>query len=304
MSKRTFTYWLRREAASARCALLALFEQRDRLQYIEGPRLEKEYMDQVGSFETTVIREEIECELLRKKQQMIQTAINRREPVDEAAIDAELENCRRQMLQEAEGPSAPQEYAELSAQQSEELQNLYHDILQNFHPQTHPDLTKVHRELFRNAQEAYRRRDVEALRLIHEMLCATQKDGQVLEIMFELLAGGGAEGGAEQAQAGGGADTTDFSLAADIYAGFKPTEEEAVMQETCARDRQAADRVLKEMEQMQLQFPYTAAGMLSDPEKIQAYKQELTYRLHNAAAERERRSGRIREMMESVAAHG
>ena len=80
--------------------------------------------------------------------------------------------------------------------------------------------------------------------------------------------------------------------------------EEAVMQETCARDRQAADRVLKEMEQMQLQFPYTAAGMLSDPEKIQAYKQELTYRLHNAAAERERRSGRIREMMESVAAHG
>ena len=71
MEKHTFTLWLHMERIAARYALLALYEQRDRLQYIEGPRLEEEYMDKIGPYEETVIREEIECEILQKKQQMI-----------------------------------------------------------------------------------------------------------------------------------------------------------------------------------------------------------------------------------------
>lgn len=302
MNKHTFTLWLHSEVASTRCALLTLYEQRDKLQYIEGPRLEKEYMDKVGTYEETVIKEEIECELLQKKQQMIQAAINRREPIDEAAIDAELEKHRQQMLQEAAGPAAPQEYAELSGEQSDELQELYRDIVKNFHPQMHPELTEAHRQLFQKAQEAYRRRDLAALKLIHEMLYSTQEDGLALELLLELLTSSKAEETTEEI-APSRDYATDYSLAAMIYCGFKPTNEEAAIQEEWTRYRQMTDSVMKEMDDMRLQFPYTASDMLSDPAKIEAYKEELAHRLRTATTEKERRTKEIRAMIESVAVH-
>lgn len=302
MSKHTFTLWLHSEVTSTRCALLTLYEQRDKLRYIEGPRLEKEYMDKVGTYEETVIKEEIECELLQKKQQMIQTAINRREPIDEAAIDAELENQRQQMIQEAAGPAAPQEYAELSGEQSDELQELYRDIVKNFHPQMHSELTEAHRQLFQKAQEAYRRRDLAALKLIHEMLYSTQEDGLALESLLESLTGSKAEESTEEI-APNRDYATDYSLAAMIYCGFKPTNEEAAIQEEWTRYRQMTDIVMKEMDDMRLQFPYTASDMLSDPAKIEAYKEELAHRLRTATTERERRTKEIRAMIESVAVH-
>lgn len=302
MSKHTFTLWLHSEVASSRCALLTLYEQRDKLQYIEGPRLEREYMDKVGTFEETVIKEEIECELLRKKQNMIQAAINRREPIDEEAIDAELENHRQQMLQEAAGSAAPQEYAELSNEQSDELQKLYRDIVKNFHPQMHPELTEAHRQLFQKAQEAYRRRDLAALKLVHEMLYSTQEDRLILELMLSFFAGSKDDEEAEKT-ASDRDYATDYSLAAMIYRGFKPTNEEAAIQEAWTRYRQMTDSVMKEMDDMRLRFPYTASDMLSDPAKIESYKEELAHRLRSATAEREHRTKEIRAMIESVAAH-
>lgn len=300
MSRHSFTLWLHSEVASARCALLTLYEQRDKQRYIEGPRLEKEYMERVGSYEETVIKEEIECELFQKKQQMIQAAINRREPVDEAVIDAELESCRQEMFQEAAGMAAPQEYADLSEEQSDELQKLYRDIVKNFHPQMHLELTEAHRQLFQKAQEAYRRRDLPALKLIREMLNSTQEDGLELEFLLEFFA----DSQSDEEETFQGRDyATDYSLAAVVYSSFKPTDEEAAIQEEWARYRRMTEGVMTEMEEMRLQFPYTASDMLSDPAKIEAYKEELAHRLRTAAIERERRTREIRAMIESVAVH-
>lgn len=122
MSEHTFTQWLWNEVTVSKCALLTLYEQRDRIKYIERPRLEREYMEKIGSYEETIIKQEMECKLLQKKQQMIQAAINRWEPINEAAIDAEIEKERQQMRQEAVGSPAPQEYADLTGDQSDELQ--------------------------------------------------------------------------------------------------------------------------------------------------------------------------------------
>lgn len=301
MSRHTFIMWLHREATAARCALLTLYEQRDKLQYIDGPRLEKEYMDKVGSYEETVIREEMECELLQKKQQMIQAAINRREPIDEAAIDAEIEICRQQMQKEAAGSDAPGEYAELTSEQSDELQKIYGDVVKNFHPQMHPELTEIHRQLFRKAQEAYRRRDLPALKLIYEMLCGTEEDGLDMEILFDLLASSQSDHEEEDGRTED--HTTDYTLAALVYSSFKPTAEEAAIQREWTQYRQMTDDVMKEMDDIRQQFPYTASDMLSNPDKMEAYKEELAHRLHAAATERERRTKEICEMIESVAAH-
>lgn len=299
MGGHTFGQWLCGETAAARCALLALYEQRDRLLYIEGPRLEKSYMDQFGADEAPVIREEMECELLREKQRLVQAALNRREPIDEATIDAALEQRRQQLLREAAGAAAPQEVAELSEQQSEELQALYHDIVRDFYPQMHPEQTEAHRQLFQKAQEAYRRRDLAALQLIHAMLRSTQEDERALEQLLGLLADMAHR---EEGPAPGGS-IADYSLAAVIYGAFRPTSGEMTLREEQKRCRQLTDSVMKEMDELRQQFPYTAADMLSDPAKTAAYREELAHRLHAALAERQRRTEEIRAMIESVTGH-
>lgn len=55
MENHTFTNWLQFEVNSARCALLKLIEEEDRLQYVEGPQLERAYMEAVGNYEETVV---------------------------------------------------------------------------------------------------------------------------------------------------------------------------------------------------------------------------------------------------------
>lgn len=184
---RTFTEWLRKEAMSSRCTLLAAYEDLDRLQYMEKPDLERKYMEHFGAFEEETIREEMECELLQKKKEMIQAALNRRGPIDEGTIDAQIDKLRQEMLKEAEGGGTPPEFRELTGEQAGDLQAIYHRIVQYYHPQTHPELTEVHRELFKKAQDAYRRRDLEALRLIYDMLLSA--DGEVLDlaVLLELL---------------------------------------------------------------------------------------------------------------------
>lgn len=303
MGKHTFTKWLHGEITSTRCALLSLYEQRDRLQYIEGPQLEKDYMDKVGTYEESVIKEEIACELLRKKQQMIRTAINRREPVDEDAIDRELEKDRLKMLLEAEGPAAPEPFASLSDAENETLQALYRGIVHCFHPQMHPESTEAHRQLFQRAQEAYRCRDLAALKLVHEMLFGSLEEELAFEQLIELLTVSKASGDTEEEVVTRGDHATDYALAAMIYPAFTPTEEEAAILENWKHYRKMTDTVMRETEDIRKQFPYTASDMLSDPAKIQAYKEELAHRLYSATAEIERRTEDIRKMIESVAAH-
>lgn len=156
MADHTFLKWLERETTAAKYSLLMLQEQKDKLLYLDGPRLEQEYMEKIGSYEETVIKQEIECELLKEKQQMIQIAINRNQPVDESAIDAEIELLRQQIYKKVSGAQEQSPYSELTQDEADELQQLYSEIVKDFHPQTHPELTEVHRTLFHKAHEAYR----------------------------------------------------------------------------------------------------------------------------------------------------
>lgn len=301
MAKRTFVTWLNKEVASSSCALLKLYEELDKLKYIEGPRLEKEYMDKIGTFEETVIKEEIECELLKKKQEMIQAAINRREPVDEAAIDEEISKLREEMIKEAGGDAPPQEYADLSEEQATELQEIYSEIVKNYHPQTHPDLTEAHKELFKKAQEAYRRKDVSALKLIYDMLTSADGEGIDIELLMSMLdvsVDVGDDGSADERF------TTDYTLVANLYKNFVPTAEEAAIQEEWTRYKQNIDEVMSDMTILKTQFPYTAAETLSNPEKLAEYKAGLEHRLFEATKERERLVNEIEKMKEGVVQHG
>ena len=298
MAEHTFTNWLQFEVHSARCALLRLYEEEARLKYIEGPRLEREYMEAVGNYEETVVQEEMECELLTTKQRLVQAAINRREEIDEAAIDEKINELRKDMTDAAAGNPPPQPYAELSPEQSGELQELYSKIVKQFHPSMHPEMTEAERQLYQKAQEAYRLRDLQALNLIWEMLTAS--DGEGFELAFEMSmsVGKGEEEAPDRDY------STDYSLASTLYGSFIPLQEEAAIVEEWENYMDKTNSMMEQIQKMKQEFPYSAQEMLSDPQQVQAYKQELEQRMRNAQKEREQLTQDIQKMIGGTKVRG
>lgn len=299
MAEHTFTKWLQFEVNAARCALLKLIEEEDRIRYIEGPQLERAYMEAVGNYEETVVQEEMECELLTTKQRLVQAAINRREEIDEAAIDEKIESLRKDMTTAAAGTPPPQAYADLSPEQSDELQELYSRIIKNFHPGMHPEMAQAHKELYDKAQEAYRRRDLQALNLIWEMLTAS--DGEGIEIAFDLVLG---EGSSEEGKTPERDYSTDYSLVSTLYTSFIPLQEEVSIMEEWENYKAKTTQKMECIQHLQQEFPYNAKEMLGNSEQLAAYKRELEQRMRQARTEREQLTNDIRKMIGSAKQHG
>lgn len=301
MGKHTFAEWLHHEITASRCALLALYEQNDKLMYVEKPRLEQKYMEAVGNYEETVIKEEMECELLSAKHRMVQVKLNRREPIDEAEIDLEIEKMRGALMREAAGSGGnPCGYAELAPEKMNELQELYGKIIKACHPQMHPDLPETHRRLYDKAQEAYRRHDIGALQLIWDMLTAAEDGGEGIQLALEISLGVGEETAQERRRD----YSTDYALAALLYESFVPAQEEAALYEAWNRYKSDVESVMRTMQQVREDYPFTAEGMLSSPEQTAAYRAELEQRMRDAQRQRERLEREIREMIGSAPKHG
>lgn len=303
MGKHTFTGWLYHEITAARCALLQLYEKKDRMMFVEKPRLEEQYMQAVGNYEEGVIKEEMECELLSAKYQMVQVKLNRREAINEAEIDQEIDKMRGEMMREAAGDGGyNRNYTELAPEKMDELQELYSKIIKACHPQMHTDLPQTHIELYNKAQEAYRRHDLDALRLIWDMLTAVDDGGEGIQLALELSLGIGEEEGEEEAERRD--YSTDYSLAAELYEEFVPLENEAAIYEEWNNYKSDIQLEMKQMEDARAEYPFAAAKMLSSPEEIAAYKAELELRMKNAQQKREKLEQEIREMIGSAPRHG
>ena len=298
MEMHTFTAWLQFEVHTAQCALLKLIEEEDRLRYMEGPQLERSYMELVGNYEETVVKEEMECELLLEKQRMIQTAINRREEIDEAAIDEKINALRKKMTDAAAG-DPPLEYAVLTPEQSEALQELYGKIVKEYHPSMNPEMTQAQKALYQRAQQAYRYRDLQALKLIWEMLAAS--DGSGLEIALKLVLGvssDDAENVPERNYA------TDYTFASSLYSCFVPFQEEAAIAEELERCKIETEEKLARLQMLKQSFPFNAQEMLADPAQVEAYKQDLERRMQQAKHEGEQLSHDIQKMIGGERKHG
>ena len=292
MSEHTFTNWLQFEVNSARCALLKLIEKEDRMRYIEGPELERAYMEAVGHYEESVVKEEMECELLTTKQRLIQAAINRREPIDEAAIDEKIAALRQDMMVSAAGEGEPKAYAELSPEQAEELQKLYGQIVARFHPSMHPEMTQAHRALYEKAQDANRRRDLRALQLIWEMLTASDDEG--LELAFSMVM---SEGGSSDESVPTRDYSTDYSLASTLYSSFVPLREETAIIEAWNDYKSQISEKMEGIQEQNERFPFNARETITDPAKLADYKQSLEQRMRQAQLDRARLTEEIKKLI-------
>ncbi len=224
MREQTFSSWLQQRIESCRMAMVTLYEKRDHLRYVEAPPLRKKYMDRIGAREEAVLQAELEVSLLRKKVEWIQISINRREPVDLDQIDARLEVERQLEISQLEDADRTlNEIPTLTEAQEHTLQRQYREIIQSFHPAMNLQATDTQRELYAKALEAYKRQDVDAIKLIHEALFKpVEEDG--IELPVRILAAPSVRESLEATEKRALPIATDYALAETLYDCFIPTE--------------------------------------------------------------------------------
>ena len=299
MREQTFYDWLVREIAASRMALVGLYENRDKLLYFEAPSLRKKYMDAIGVYEESVLQKELEVSLLQRKIEMIQISINRREPINMEAIESALEKERQSKVENLEKSDITlNELPQLTDQQAHTLQRQYREITRTFHPAMNADITDTQRELYEKAVEAYKMQDLEAMKLIYDMLFApvdksgisasTQKTTTTTEerraeyrtIATEL--------------------STDYKLAKKLYPMFAAVEEDYVLLDQLKQYDDQHKELETEIASIRSSFPFNAVSTMNDPKKTEEYLAELRLRAKQAEGTKLELEKKINTMTEGI----
>lgn len=297
MGNPCFAGWLAQEVESAQNALLTCIEQLDTLRYVDTPKLRNEYMVKIGTAEDEVLDAELNAKMLQRKVELIQIKRNRREPIDMEKIDRQIEDERKELLEQAEAAdTAEQPPQQLTEEQQDELQELYHKIVENFHPQVHPNLTVTEKALYEKAVDAYRGRNLDALKLIDEILF---KDDISLVLQASLSLDD-AEDDEQHAAALAETLSADYTLAKQLYPCFEPSQQDAVLCAAAERYTAQREEVEKEIEQLRQSFPLTAQATLADPEKTKAYLEQLALRKLRALDAQRTLTQKINRLMEEL----
>lgn len=297
MLTQTYLKWLGQEVLAVKCTLLVALEKRDNLLYIEKPLLHEEYMEKIGSYEEQVLELELEVLLQEKKKRLVQTAINRREPIDLNRIEEQLEEERTDQLNRLNysHKTETQESRIFVNEEKEELKTLYKQITQDFHPQVHPNLTENQKVLYHKALDAYKRQNLEELRLIYDMLYNAQEDGISISIPISIVL---SESTDEQKINEITEDLMeDYSLAAELFPCFEPLEEDTLLKNTKAEFEKKQELVLNEIESILNSFPFIAKETLRNEEKTKTYILSLKGRENTAKLKTEELQREIAEMI-------
>lgn len=295
MENSCFAGWLAQEVESAQNALLTRIEQLDTLRYVEAPKLRNEYMVKIGTTEDEVLNAELDAKMLQRKLELIQIKRNRREPIDMAEINQQIEAERQALLVQAEtDDAAGQRLPQLTEEQQAELQELYHKIVEGFHPQVHPNLTDTEKALYEKAADAYRNRNLAALKLIDEILF---KDGIAFALKTTLSVV--EEDEQQQAAVLAEALSADYTLAKQLYPYFVP-QQDAVLRSAAERYTAQRTALEAEIEQLQRVFPFTARETLASEEKTKAYLEQLTLRKLRAQDAEKQLTQKLNRIMEEL----
>ena len=131
----------------------------------------------LGSLEYKLF--ETQCKMLRlkRKVELIQAKLNQQEKPDISEIEEQLDEEfaeYQDLLEiqiEAMNEALDRSKGEiLSDEDEKELKDLYRKIVKALHPDLNPDLSEAEIDLFMNAVEAYKNADLNAIRIIAEMV--------------------------------------------------------------------------------------------------------------------------------------
>lgn len=302
MREQSFLDWLAREVASCRMALVSLYEQKNKLLFVEAPPLRKRYMEAIGIYEENVLEAELEAALLRRKVEMIQIAVNRRESINIQAIDAALAAEKEQRVAALEaGDRTLHELPQLNEQETHTLQRQYREITSNFHPAMNPDSTDTQKELYEKAQKAYQMQDVAEMKLIYDMLFSLKIDDDGGVSTTECYSVSTAEGRRESFREFATELSTDYKLAKQLYSCFLPLEEDAVFCDSLEYYNDQRKALEEEIAAIRGGFPFNAVPTLNDKCKTEAYLAELRVRARQCETEKALLEHRIITLTEGAA---
>lgn len=276
MGKQNFLLWIASEVQASRHATLSLLAKRDEMLYVQAPALRAEYMAKIGDYETSVLEIELDVAMLRLKIDLIQTALNRRESIDMTEIDRKVEEARNAQLAqlEYEDRTSQDNLPVLSQKELSELRDMYRSITRNFHPQMNPGITQTQRELYDMALDAYRRQNLEAMRLIYDMLYDTSG----LNVSISLEAIDSESSDTDKALEFADALGSDYSLAEKLYPGFAPTEQDGVLEGIRVRQNEMRSALEAEIAELSASFPFSALETIRNTKKTEEYLAELRVR--------------------------
>ena len=168
---------LAQEVEQLRTELIAKIEERDELRYVICRNIEAKYIMLIGGLEYRAFELQFSYLYLKRKCEMIQAKKNRQEKVDlaliEATLDVELKEFHQRLESEMRRINTALEYRKgtvLPKEVVEELKKKYHLIIKAIHPDVHPNLTDSEKALFLHAVEAYKNGDIEAIRMIFDLV--------------------------------------------------------------------------------------------------------------------------------------
>ncbi|NLL92442.1 MAG: hypothetical protein GX222_08560 [Ruminococcaceae bacterium] len=158
-----------------RAEIPLLLQERDELLYVLCKNLEMEYMLKVGALECQAFKEECEYLRLKRKAELVQAYINRREKPDineiNLVLEREFEEYQIKLNLQYEKLEMMIERSKrefLSEKENRELKKLYYRIVKALHPDLNPEISEREKVLFLQAVEAYENGDLVRIRVISE----------------------------------------------------------------------------------------------------------------------------------------
>lgn len=164
---------LQDKVASLQQELLDLVGEHDHLRYVICVNIENDYMLKMGYLEVKAFELQLTFSRMRREISMIQTCINRGEPVQltviQERLDSEFASFQaklREQLNQLDSALGRAKADCLSEEEMKELKQLYRQLVKAWHPDMNPNLGPEYAQLFERAVQAYRNGDLVTMRIL------------------------------------------------------------------------------------------------------------------------------------------
>ena len=185
---------LKNEVEKIRTELSMLLLERDELQFVICRNIETAYMLKLGGLEYKAYEAQCTALRLKRKIELIQAKKNRQEKVVLSAIEetlktefAEYQKCLNEQIEKMNKALERSKCKVLTDEENRELKKIYRKIVKELHPDLNPDISAEKVQLFNNAVNAYKNGDLNALKIINEMVGDGMQPKQSKDAMTQLI---------------------------------------------------------------------------------------------------------------------
>lgn len=160
-----------------RAKLQLAISEYDDVELKEATGIRIEYTEKIGQYECQQYELYLQYEELKRKIEMVQAKINRGEEVDMAAIDNEVADILSAYYEKLNGMRINvaeminyNNGSEVDAVERSEIKRIYRKLMKIIHPDVLDETLGFDPDLWEKAQSAYKRNDLDALRLIEDIV--------------------------------------------------------------------------------------------------------------------------------------